>query len=435
MPASAVRRPGTTCGGQECPPYVPMTTVANLTHALKDEARRLGFDLAGVCPAVTPTGLSRFHDWLAAAYAGEMHYLASRREAYAHPEGLLSGVRSLMVLAMNYRTAAPRQRRAGEGRVSRYAWGVDYHDLIHDRLVRLGDFLRQRLPQASVRGVVDTAPLLEREVAQLAGLGWIGKNTLLLNRRLGSWFFLAALLTDAELEYDEPHATNHCGTCRACLDACPTGAFVEPYVLDARRCISYLTIELRGPVPAELRSGMEDWVFGCDICQEVCPWNRRAPESDEAAYQPAGDMNPLELTSLFDLDDEAFRRRFRHTPLWRPRRRGMLRNAAIALGNRPTPGGRAALAKGLQDPEPVVRGACAWALGQHGGAEAIAALEERLDREEDLQVRDEIALALERVQAVMPSVLAGGTASAASSPERDTHGERWPPIDPPMPAW
>ncbi len=371
-----------------------MADAAKLTRELKNEARRLGFDLAGACPAVSPAGLSRFHEWLSAGYAGEMHYLAGRGDAYAHPRGVLAGVRSLLLLAMNYRTATPRPARAGEGRVSRYAWGADYHDLIHDRLGRLCSSLQRRLPEAQVRGVVDTAPLLEREFAQLAGLGWIGKNTLLLNRRLGSWFFLAALLTDAELEYDEPHETDHCGTCRACLDACPTGAFVEPYVLDARRCISYLTIELRGPLPVELRGGLDDWVFGCDVCQDVCPWNHRAPATEEAGYQPAGDMNPLDLVALFELDEEAFRRRFRSTPLWRSRRRGILRNAALALGNRPTPAGLAALIKGLADHEALVRGACAWALGRYDQAEAVAALEERLACEADAGVRGEIAEAI-----------------------------------------
>jgi epoxyqueuosine reductase len=384
-----------------------MTPVADTTRALKDEARGLGFDLAGVCPAVSPTGLSRFHEWLSAGYAGEMEYLPRRSAAYAHPGGVLEGTRSLVLLAMNYHTAVPRQPRPGEGRVSRYAWGADYHEVIHDRLSRLGDFLRQQLPEARVRGVVDTAPLLEREFAQLAGLGWIGKNTLLLNRHLGSWFFLAALLTDAELEYDEPQATDHCGTCRACLDACPTGAFVEPYVLDARRCISYLTIELRGPVPAELRSGLGEWVFGCDVCQEVCPWNHRAPASEEASYLPAGEMNPLDLPALFDLDDAAFRRRFRHTPLWRPRRRGILRNAAIALGNRPTTAGLAALVKGLRDHEPLVRGACAWALGQYHEPEVAGALAQRLVDETVADVCDEIAGALEAHHTLVAAMHAG----------------------------
>ena len=212
---------------------------------LKARAKELGFDLCGICPAVPPPGAGRFQEWIAAGYAGQMHFLPDRAEAYARPQSVLVGARSIVMLAMNYRTAEPAMTQPGQGRVSRYAWGTDYHGIIRDRLARLADWVRARMPQAHVRGVVDTAPLLEREFAQLAGLGWIGKNTLLLNKQLGSWFFLAALLLDVELEYDAPHETDHCGTCRACLDACPTGAFVDAYVLDARRCISYLTIELR----------------------------------------------------------------------------------------------------------------------------------------------------------------------------------------------
>ncbi|HUY92877.1 MAG TPA: tRNA epoxyqueuosine(34) reductase QueG [Pirellulales bacterium] len=368
---------------------------AELTAALKAEAARLGFALAGACPAVTPAGIHRFQDWLSAGYAGEMEYLARRRLAYEHPRHVLEGARSLLLLAMNYRTAEPQPAAPGQGRVSRYAWGADYHDLIHERLRRLAEFLRQRSPGSAVRGVVDTAPLLEREFAQLAGLGWIGKNTLLLNKQLGSWFFLAALATDAVLQYDEPHAADHCGTCRACLDACPTQAFVAPYVLDSRRCISYLTIELRSNPPVAMRGGIGDWLLGCDVCQEVCPWNRRAPASDEPAFQPAPDENPLDLIALFELDDEAFRRRFRHTHLWRPKRRGILRNAAIVLGNQRFAGGIAALVRGLHDLEPVVRGACAWALGQFGSPEAKAALQERLEIEADRDVRGELLAALE----------------------------------------
>lgn len=337
----------------------------SLSIALKDEARRLGFTLTGVCPAVTPQGLHHFHDWLDAGYAGEMSYLVRRRDAYAHPRHVLDGVRSLVMLAMPYRTAEPATPTQGEGRVSRYAWGSDYHDLIHDRLRRLADWLVSHAPQAKVRGVVDTAPLLEREFAQLAGLGWIGKNTLLLNKQFGSWFFLAALLTDIELACDDPHETDHCGTCRACLDACPTQAFVAPYVLDSRRCISYLTIELRGPIAEELRPGIGDWLFGCDICQDVCPWNHRAPVTDEPAFLPMPDANPVDLIGLFDLDDDSFRRRFLHTPLWRPKRRGLLRNAAIVLGNKRPPAAVPALTRGLDDAEPLVREACAWAIDQY----------------------------------------------------------------------
>jgi epoxyqueuosine reductase len=361
-----------------------------LTATLKQEAQKLGFALCGACPAFTPRGIHAFHDWIEAGYAGEMSYLTQRRLAYEHPRHVLDGARSLLLLAMPYRTAEPTAAAAGQGQVSRYAWGIDYHDLIHHRLRQLAAFLAKLAPECHVRGVVDTAPLLEREFAQLAGLGWIGKNTLLLNKRLGSWFFLAALLTDLELNYDEPHEADHCGTCRACLDACPTQAFVAPYVLDSRRCISYLTIELRGPIPGDLRPGMGEWLFGCDVCQDVCPWNHRAPTADEPAFQPALDANPLDLIALFQLDDEAFRRRFRHTPLWRPKRRGLLRNAAIVLGNQRPPAALASLICGLSDDEPLVRGACAWALRQYDLAAAREALHARLLIESDAEVRREI---------------------------------------------
>lgn len=364
-----------------------------LTAALKGEAVRLGFDLAGAAPAVTPPEIDRFEQWLAEGHAGQMHYLADRAGAYGHPRHVLAGVKSILMLAANYRTVEPVEAAAGEGRVSRYAWGTDYHKLIHERLHRLADFHRRLLPEAGVRGVVDTAPLAERQFAQLAGLGWIGKNTLLLNRRFGSWFFLAALLTTEQLEYDEPYAGGRCGSCRACIDACPTGALVEPYRLDARKCISYLTIELRNHIPAEHRGAMGDRLFGCDTCQEACPWNRRTPTAGEEGFRPRPGMNPLEPAGLLTLDEGAFRRRFRHTPLWRPRRRGILRNAAIVLGNRPHPAALPALVRGLNDPEPLVRAGCAWALGRQADDVAREALRERLPLESDPAVRAEIELA------------------------------------------
>jgi epoxyqueuosine reductase len=368
---------------------------ASLTAELKKEAARLGFSLVGVCPAVAPPGGERFDEWLAAGYAGRMQYLRERRDAYHDPRRVLDGARSIVMLAMNYRTAEPAIPSAGEGRISRYAWGsVDYHDLMRKRLNELADFVLAYEPRAQLRGVVDTAPLLEREFAQLAGLGWLGKNTLLLNRQEGSWFFLAALLTDLELAYDAPHEADHCGTCRACLDACPTGAFPQPYVLDASRCISYLTIELRAAVPADLRPGIGEWLFGCDVCQEVCPWNSRAPVASEADFHPREGANPINLIALFDLDDAAFRERFRHTPLWRPKRRGILRNAAIVLGNRPTPAALPALAHGLNDGEPLVRSACAWALGRYGETAARDALCGRRRVETDVEVLSEIDAAL-----------------------------------------
>lgn len=387
---------------------------ARITGELKAEAQRVGFDLCGVCPAVSPPGFPRLEPWLAAGYAGEMRYLPERAAAYEHPRHVLDGVRSVVMLAMNYRTQEPPLAiEPGHGKVSRYAWGQDYHDVIRGRLNQLAEWLCGQVTTANVRGVVDTAPLLEREFAQLAGLGWIGKNTLLLNKQMGSWFFLAALLTDIELEYDEPFAADHCGTCRACLDACPTDAFVAPHVLDARRCISYLTIELREAIPPELRTGVGDWLFGCDVCQDVCPWNHRAPTSSESAFQPHEGMNPMELASLFDWDEATFRARLRHTPLWRAKRRGLLRNAAIVLGNRPHLPAAEALMRGLNDDEPLVRGACAWALGNYDHVDAGNALRQRLQIESDAAVIDELTNSILRRRGYPSSQL---ESSSASSP-------------------
>jgi epoxyqueuosine reductase len=365
-----------------------------LANDLKKRACELGFTLTGVAPAVAPPGAARLDEWLARGYAGDMHYLADRRDAYADPARVLEGVRSVLILALPYRTAEPEPIEPGQGKVARYAWGsVDYHEVIRDRLHDLADYLRELVPAAKTRGVVDTAPLLEREFAQLAGLGWIGKNTLLLNRNAGSYFFLAALLTDVELPIDAPHVADHCGTCTACLTACPTQAFPQPYVLDASRCISYLTIEHRGEISPDLRRGLGDWLFGCDVCQDVCPWNYHASRQSEASrvvpdpdnveasgsgttrlatenelasrvFAPLRDSNPLDLIPLFDLTEADFRARFRHTPLWRPHRRGLLRNAAIVLGNQRALASLPALHRGLADDEPLVREACAWAIAQ-----------------------------------------------------------------------
>jgi epoxyqueuosine reductase len=371
---------------------------ADLSTNLKQRAAELGFQQCGICPAVTPPGATKLDEWLAAGFAGQMHYLADRREAYDHPRHVLDGARSVVMLAMDYRTEEPAPVAPGEGRVSRYAWGeADYHTVIRDRLHQLADYLRELTPAAQTRGVVDTAPLLEREFAQLAGLGWVGKNTLLLSKHAGSYFFLAALLTDQSLHYDEPFTADHCGTCTACLDACPTDAFTQPYVLNASRCISYLTIELQDSIPVELRAGVGDWIFGCDVCQDVCPWNRDATRSAEPSFEPLAKMNPVELTELFSLNDDQFRSRFRHTPLWRAHRRGLLRNAAIVLGNQRCEAALPALTAGLSDAEPLVRGACAWALGELRTASATDCLQRADATETDASVNREIAAALRQI--------------------------------------
>lgn len=362
-----------------------------LSTDLKAEAHRLGFELVGIAPAVTPVGFSALKGWLERGFAGEMGYLERRLDAYAHPDKVLPGVRSVIMLGLNYRTSDPVEPAAAEGRVSRYAWGTtDYHTILRQRLKQFSQFLKARAPGSQARGIVDTAPLLERDFARLAGLGWFGKNTLLINKRQGSWLFLSALLTDLELEYDSPHETAHCGTCTRCLDACPTDAFDGPYVLDARKCISYLTIELRGPIPRELRSGMGDWLFGCDICQDVCPWNRKAPVTTDPTFQPRADLRPADAVRLLRMTTEEFDREFAETPMARPGRAGLLRNAAIVLGNSGEVGVVPDLIAALRDSEPLVRGAAVWALRRLGGEDAGLALRELADRETDPIVRDEL---------------------------------------------
>ncbi len=284
----------------------------------------------------------------------------------ADPGLLLPGARSVVMLATDYSSAAADETTStsgrGRGRVSRYAWGDDYHDLLRERVNALGSWLKRRIAGCATRGLVDSAPLAERDFGWLGGLGWFGKNTMLIHPGAGSFFFLTALLTDLDLPADEPIQVDHCGTCTACLDACPTGALVEPRVLDARACISTLTIEDRGPVPVELRTGMGTWVFGCDICQEVCPWNRHAPVSDEPAFAPRGGATTLSLAEMLLLDDAGFRERFQGSPILRAKRSGLARSAAIALGNHPDPAAAAALETALRDPDPVVREAATWAL-------------------------------------------------------------------------
>jgi len=374
---------------------------------LRGGAAELGLVWGGVAPAVESAGFSKLVEWIETGYAGDMHYFADRLDAYRHPAGVLDGVRSIVVLGIPYRSYAHQSvdsphldPPSGDGsylpvtvgRIARYAHGeTDYHDTIHPKLKQLCRLLDAAAPGSRSRGVIDTAPLMEREVAVLAGFGWQGKNTLLLNKQLGSYFFLACVLTTADLPIAAPHDTDHCGTCTACIDACPTDAFPQPGLLDATRCISYLTIEHRGPIASELRGGIGHWLFGCDVCQEVCPWNTKPARRSAAAKR---ERDSIELYDLFDLTDDQFRRRFRHTPLWRPRRRGILRNAAIVLGNSMCKGHLPALVKGLQDQEPLVRGASAWALGRSASSDAKLQLASRLGLETDERVRHEISIAL-----------------------------------------
>jgi epoxyqueuosine reductase len=336
----------------------------SLEERLKGQARRLGFDLVGIAAAAEADDFGHLCAWLEHGYAGAMGYMHRHAEARRHPGSILPEVRSVIMVGLNYKPA--EEPPAGAARVARYAQGADYHDVLRQRLKQLLAWLHGEAPTCRGRAVVDTAPLLERDFARRAGLGWVGKNTMLLNKELGSYLFLGALLVSLPLRSDAAHVHSHCGTCTACLDACPTGAFVGPGQLDARRCISYLTIELRDSVPAELRPQLGDWLFGCDVCQEVCPWNRKAPPGREPALAPRPELVAVDPAELLRLSEEEFRRRYGDTALTRPGRRGLLRNAALVLGNRGDPAALPALERALEDPEPVVREAAAWAIARIG---------------------------------------------------------------------
>jgi epoxyqueuosine reductase len=315
-------------------------------------ARECGFELAGIAPADPPEDFARYEAWLNQGRAGEMRYLTDRRAGVRKDvRQLLPSARSVICVGKLYNTPDPPSN------ISRYAWGQDYHGVMRAALERMVHLLAgQGLFEWKI--CVDTAPILERSFARLAGLGWIGKNTCLINEPLGSWFFLGEIVTSLELVSGTP-PPDRCGTCTRCIDACPTQAIVpqgDGWTLDSRRCISYLTIELRGPVPEHLREGVGDHVFGCDICQDVCPWNSRAPVTGDAAFSPV----TISLADLAALSEDEFRRRFENTPMARAKYAGLLRNVAVAMGN--AGGYEEPLARLAAHPDAMVREHAQWAL-------------------------------------------------------------------------
>jgi len=312
---------------------------------IKRAAEEAGFELAGIAPATDATELNHFPEWIAAGHAGEMRYLEARNDHGTLKRASLAGVapwaRSVVVCAINYNTNHPYSTQVHDpsrGWISRYAWSrEDYHDAVLRRLKEVEAILRQALPadrQSSLitRSYVDTGPIVERVFAKYAGVGWIGKNTCIIDQKKGSWLFLGVILTSLELTPDLP-APDRCGTCTRCIEACPTDAILAPYQLDSNRCISYLTIEKRGSIPEELRGGIGHHVFGCDICQDVCPWNRKSPSSAAPEFEPRpGLVNPA-LAWLAEMSTEEFREVFRGSAIRRTKRSGLRRNAAIAMGN------------------------------------------------------------------------------------------------------
>ena len=374
-------------------------------RVLEARAREAGFDLVGVTRAEPlEEGGARLREWQEAGMAADMGYMHRPVELLSDPRKLQKSAKSVVSLGVSYYPGDHPENTRGGGRVARYAWGRDYHEVIKRRLFRLRKELEEELGvRIKARGFTDAVPLLERSAAQHAGLGFFGRNSCLINGETGSYFFIADLIVDLELEPDAP-GTGTCGRCTRCMDRCPTGAIIAPGVVDARLCISYLTIENRGEIPRDLRQALGDWAFGCDVCQEVCPYNKRKatrsrwPEFSEGA----GAGQYLEIEEVLGIrTEEEFERRFAGTPLTRPGRAGLLRNCCVAAGNLGLKRVVPALIECLQeDASPLVRGHAAWALGEIGGAEAE--LREAVGRESDLRCLEEIELAL-----------AGGVAGAS----------------------
>jgi epoxyqueuosine reductase len=348
-----------------------MRPSTDLKEIIKAKATQLGFLLAGVTTPDSPPHYAMFEHWLAQNRQGTMDYLATERSRTrrADPRQILRECKSILVLATPY---SPSSVLSGtnevsaveaqelSGRIASYAWGDDYHDVLPGRMKELVQYIEEQVGHpVKNRWYTDTGPILERDLAQRAGIGWIGKNTCLIHPRHGSYFFLSEILLDLDLEPDPPFITDHCGTCTRCIEACPTDCILPDRTIDARRCISYLTIELKDEIPAELREKMGGWVFGCDICQMVCPWNRFAREGDPGF----GKEEPfLSLADELDISTQEFNQRFKGSPVKRARRRGYLRNVAVALGNRGDEHALPVLNRALEDPEPLVREHAKWAI-------------------------------------------------------------------------
>lgn len=374
--------------------------MADLRRELFERLQAAGFTMAGVVAARPGQHLAAYLAWLEQGYQGEMGYL-SRPDRVARRQDLnliLRGVQSLICVGLDYATFQLPPEIAndpGRGRIANYAWGKDYHPLMASRLEEVARWLGSH---GHCKVYVDTGAILERDHGVAAGLGFVGKNSMLIAPRRGSWLFLGQILTTLPLEADRPAAMPACGRCQRCLTACPTQAFPQPYILDARRCISYLTIELKGWIPGHLRPLMGNWVYGCDICQEVCPFNRFASPSQEVAFRPEHpDFAAPPLLHLLALDEANFARQFANSPIQRIKRERLVRNSCVAAGNWGHPAAVPALTPLLGDNSELVRGHAAWALGQIGGDPAGAALHQALPHESSSLVQAEISLALQKI--------------------------------------
>lgn len=360
------------------------------SRLIKEKAFDLGFDFVGIIPATPSPHLSAYFQWIENGMHGKMGYLArpDRQARRTDLSVILPGVRSMVIVGMDYRTRVPSEilKDPSRGRIASYAWSLDYHDVMTPRLEQLAQWL-----QAEFKAYVDTGAILERSHAQQAGMGFIGKNTMLIHPRRGSYFFLGEILTTQEFtEYDKPHTETMCGSCTRCLQACPTDAFPQPYVLDARRCISYHTIENKGYITHDLRPQFGNWVYGCDVCQDVCPWQRFAQHTQEPTYHPQSvDSAAPPLVQLLSLTATTFQEQYRHSPIYRIKRARLVRNACIAAGNWGDPIVAPHLQNLLEDESPLVRAHAVWALAQLSG-KWQATVERAIQREHDEEAKQDM---------------------------------------------
>lgn len=370
-----------------------MFNIHEITKSIKVRAREIGFNLVSVSPVKEFPDNQFYKQWLARGYAGEMDYMERSLEKRTDITQVLPGAKSVICCALNYNTDYPYSTELPDknrGWISRYAWSDDYHDVVGGMLKELNEYLEKTITVPfSSRCYVDTGPVLEKVYSRHAGIGWIGKNTCLINQEIGSWLFLGELIIDLELDYDGP-ATDRCGTCTKCIESCPTDAIVDPYILDATRCISYLTIELKGIIPEEFRKNMENNIYGCDICQDVCPWNKKAPVTSNETFIPRDGLFNPELSDITEMTINNFNQVFKKSPVKRTKMRGMFRNIMIAIGNSYDKRLMPYVMDAMHNDEPVVRASAIWAYGQLSTEDVTEELNSMLRKEDDPLVREEI---------------------------------------------
>ena len=369
-----------------------MSSINEKTLRIENLAKELGFDGFGVTRVLPSKSIRNYKEWLNLNYQGEMSYMRRNAEKRSSLDMVLSGVQSVVCLRTNYLTEDKDMSFVNEkkrGDVSLYALNEDYHEVLIQRHRKLEEKIKEEFGGCQTKIYIDTGPILEKPLAQSAGLGWVGKHTNLITEHIGSYYFISEILVDVPLKVSEP-SLDQCGTCRSCIDICPTKAIVAPYILDSRKCISYLTIELKGVIPLEFRKAIGNHIYGCDDCQIVCPWNSFAVKTDEESFRVRS--GSFRLIDLMRLDDDAFRKRFKNSPVKRTKRRGLLRNVAVALGNSDDLSAVGPLIDALSDHEPLIRAHVVWALGELIGEKALPILNKNLKNEEEKIVKDEINL-------------------------------------------